>query len=155
MFVLCRVVNRISSHLISFLRAGAKPTVWPNEVENLMRTDIYWIASGSIKPGKYEEFLTVIEQMANVTRDEEGSISYEFNVNDEHTVVQVFEHFRDDAAAVHHLTKTLPLFGEAYGETASIDGLVVYGTPQGEAKEILDSLGSVYLRPVGGFTSKA
>jgi hypothetical protein len=56
---------------------------------------------------------------------------------------------------VHHLTKTLPLFGEAYGETASIDGLVVYGTPQGEAKEILDSLGSVYLRPVGGFTSKA
>ena len=119
-----------------------------------MREDIYWIASGQIKPGKYEDFLTIIEQMAEVTRAEEGSISYEFNVTDDHTVVQVFEHFRDDASAVHHLTKTLPLFGEAYGETASIDGLVVYGDPQGEAKEILDSLGSVYLRPVSGFTSK-
>ncbi|MDH6532280.1 hypothetical protein M2119_000517 [Aurantimicrobium minutum] len=144
----------ISSHLMSFLRTHAERTVWPKELENLMREDIYWIASGNIKPGKYEEFLTVIEQMAQVTRDEEGSISYEFNVNEDHTVVQVFEHFRDDAAAVHHLTVTLPLFGEAYGETASIDGLVVYGAPQGEAKEILDSLGSVYLRPVGGFTAK-
>lgn len=118
-----------------------------------MRTDIYWIARGSIKPGKYDQFLAVIEQMAQVTRDEEGSIAYEFNVNEEHTEVHVFEHFRDDAAAVHHLTVTLPLFGEAYGETASIDGLVVYGTPRGQAKEILDSLGSVYMSPVAGFTS--
>jgi quinol monooxygenase YgiN len=129
--------------------------VWPHELENLMRTDIYWIASGSIKPGKFEEFLTVSEQMAKVTAEEEGSISYEFNVSEDRTQVHVFEHFRDDAAAVHHLTVTLPLFGEAYGETASIDGLVVYGTPQGQAKEILDSLGSVYFTPVSGFAAKA
>lgn len=120
----------------------------------IMSSTIYWVVTCTVKPGKFADFKKVISPLAATTKQEAGSISYDFSVSEDQNTVHIFEHYTDSAAIVHHVTQTLSQFLEAFGACASIDELVVYGTPEGEAKQILDGLGSVYFTPFDGFMSK-
>jgi len=120
-----------------------------------VRDEIYWVVTASVHPGKFGEFKDVAAGLVAETREEHGSLAYDYSVNDEQTVIQVFESYRDSAAVVHHVTKTFPPFAERFNECVGIEGFVVYGTPDPAAREILDGFGSTYLSPFEGFTRKS
>jgi len=120
-----------------------------------MREEIYWVVTASLHPGKFEDFKDVVAGLVAETRDEPGSLAYDYSVNDERTVIQVFESYRDSDAVVHHVTKTFPPFAERFTECVAIQGFVVYGVPNAAAREVLDGFGSTYMSPFEGFTRKS
>lgn len=119
-----------------------------------MREDIYWVVTCGVKPGKYEEFTTVVKGLVDATRQEPDNLAYDYSVNDDHSVVQIFEHYRNSAAIVSHVTTVFAPFAESFVDCVNVDGFVVYGFPSDEARVILDGFGSTYMTPFEGFTSK-
>ena len=119
-----------------------------------MREDIYWVVTCGVKPGKYEEFKAVVKGLVDATRQEPDNLAYDYSVNADETVVQIYEHYRNSAAIVSHVTTVFAPFADRFVDCVSVDGFVVYGFPNEAAKEILDSFGSTYMTPFEGFTSK-
>jgi quinol monooxygenase YgiN len=119
-----------------------------------MREEIYWLVTCDVKPGKFEEFTRVVAPLVAATKAEEGSLAYDYTVNADETLVHIFEAYRDSKAVVSHVTTVFPQFAESFLECVDITGFTVFGTPDAEAKEILDGFGSLYMRPFEGFTRK-
>jgi len=118
------------------------------------RSEIYWLVTCAVKPGKFDDFRAVVEPLVAATKAEEGSIAYDYTVNDDHTLVHIFESYRDSAAVVSHVTTVFSQFAEGFLEGVDVTGFVVFGTPDAAAKEILDGFGSTYFTPFEGFTRK-
>ncbi|GAA1001668.1 putative quinol monooxygenase [Subtercola frigoramans] len=119
-----------------------------------MRNEIYWLVTCEVKPGKFEEFTKVVEPLVAATKAEEGSLAYDYSVNDDQTLVHIFESYRDSTAVVDHVTKTFSQFADAFGACVDLTVFVTFGAPDAAAKEILDGFGSTYFTPFEGFTRK-
>lgn len=79
-------------------------------------------------------------------------MAYEYNVTSDNSVIHILEHYRDSTAVVHHVSKTFSQFAADFTALAAVESFTVYGTPDPEAKVILDSFGAVYVTPFDGFT---
>jgi quinol monooxygenase YgiN len=117
-----------------------------------MKKDIYWLCTFRVKPSDLAAFKAVVRPLVEETRKEAGSMAYEYNVTADNSVIHILEHYRDSAAVVHHVTKTFSQFATDFTKYASVESFTVYGTPEPEAKTILDSFGAVYVTPFDGFT---
>ena len=120
-----------------------------------MRQEIYWVVTASVKPGKLAAFKEVVVPLVAATREEPGSLAYDYSIDETESVVHIFESYRDSQAVVDHVTKTFAPFAEGFGAGVDIEGFVVYGHPDAGAREILDGFGSVYMTPFEGFTASA
>jgi len=119
-----------------------------------MREEIYWLVNCAVKPGRFEDFTRVVKPLVAATKAEEGSLAYDYTVNADEKLVHIFESYRDSKAVVSHVTQVFPPFADGFLDCVDITGFVVFGTPDAEAKEILDGFGSIYMRPFEGFTRK-
>lgn len=119
-----------------------------------MREEIYWLVTCVVKPGKFEDFTRVVEPLVAATKAENGSLAYDYTVNEDETLVHIFESYRDSAAVISHVTTVFPQFADGFLECVDITGFTVFGTPNAEAAQILDGFGSTYMRPFEGFISK-
>lgn len=119
-----------------------------------MREEIYWLVTCVVKSGKFDEFTRVVKPLVAATKAEEGSLAYDYTVNEDQTLVHIFEAYRDSAAVVSHVTTVFPQFADGFNECVDITAFVVFGTPDAAAKEILDGFGSTYMTPFEGFTRK-
>jgi quinol monooxygenase YgiN len=117
-----------------------------------MREDIYWVCIFKLKPTDLDAFKAVVRPLVEETKKEEGSLAYEYHVSSDQTEIHIIEHYRSSAAVVHHVTKTFSQFAEPFTAIATVSSFVVYGSPNKEAKEILDGFGAVYLSNFDGFT---
>ena len=120
-----------------------------------MRNEIYWVVTCSLHPGKFEEFKGVVAPLVAATKAEPGSLAYDYSVNDDETLVHVFEAWQDSEDVVSHITKVFSQFADDFSACVDFDSFVVYGKPDTAAKEILDGFGSVYMTPFEGFTRKS
>lgn len=119
------------------------------------REEIYWLVTATVRPGRFEDFKKVVEPLVAATREEPGSQAYDYSVDADESVIRIFESYRDSQAVVDHVTGTFAPFAEDFGACVDIDGFIVFGTPEPEARSILDGFGSVYMTPFEGFTSKS
>jgi quinol monooxygenase YgiN len=119
-----------------------------------MSEEIYWLVTCVVKPGKFEDFKKTVKPLVAATKAEEGSQAYDYSVNDDETLVLIYESYRDSAAIVSHVTTVFAPFADAFFESVDITKLVVFGDPSPEAREILAGLGAEYMTPFEGFTHK-
>jgi quinol monooxygenase YgiN len=134
--------------------AGHGPLHGPKrqQEEETIREDIYWVSVFKLEPSRLDDFKKVVRPLVDMTRNEEGSMAYEYHVSADHTEIHIIEHYRSSADVVHHVTKTFSQFAEPFTAIASVSSFIVYGTPDAAAKEILDGFGAVYLTNFDGFT---
>jgi quinol monooxygenase YgiN len=117
-----------------------------------VRDEIYWFVTATIEPETYDAVVTMLVPLVEATRKEPGNNAYDYSVNTDHTVVHIFESYRDSEALVTHVQDTFSQFAEEFTELISINEFVVYGWPDPAAKQILDGFGSVYMTPFIGYT---
>jgi quinol monooxygenase YgiN len=117
-----------------------------------MRQDIYWVCVFKVKPEQFGEFKQVVAPLVAATKQEPGALAYEYYVSDDRTTIHILEHYRDSGAVVSHVQHTFAKFAERFTALATVASFVVYGTPQPEARKILDGFGAVYMTPFDGFT---
>jgi quinol monooxygenase YgiN len=97
--------------------------------------------------------LTVpVAPLVAATKEEPGALAYEYNVSDDESTIHIFERYRDSNAVVAHVEQTFAQFAERFLALATVTGFVVYGSPNAEARKILDGFGAVYMTPFDGFT---
>jgi quinol monooxygenase YgiN len=120
--------------------------------ENGMANDIYWICVFRLQPRDFDAFKAVVRPLVEMTRNEQGSMAYEYCISKDRTEVHIIEHYRDSASVVHHVQNTFSLFAEKFTALASVSSFIVYGQPADEAKKILDGFGAVYVDRFDGFT---
>jgi quinol monooxygenase YgiN len=117
-----------------------------------MRDEIYCLCTCAVKPGKFEEFESVVAKLVAMTKTERGSLAYDYSYSDDKSTVQVFESYKDSLAVVEHVEQTFSNFTEAFLDCVDLTSYVVYGTPDAAAREILDGLGSTYMNLMQGYT---
>ena len=117
-----------------------------------MRNEIYWIVTATIEPEQYDACVEMLTPLVAATREEPGSNAYDYSISSDHTVIHIYESYRDSAAVVTLVQDTFSKFAEDFGRFLTIDAFVVYGWPDEAAKEILDGFGSTYMTPFVGYT---
>jgi quinol monooxygenase YgiN len=114
-------------------------------------SDIYWLCTFRIAPGKFDEFKALVRPLIEDTRKEPGNLAYEYSVTKDRSVVHIIERYKDGASVVWHVQNTFSKYAEAWGKLAALESFTVYGEP-GEAKATLDGFNAVYADRFDGFT---
>lgn len=116
-----------------------------------MHPYISCLFSLAVKPSDFPEFKALIAQIVAATKQEPGTLVYEYSVNEDNSTAHILERYKADSV-VSHVDTTFAPFGERFLELCSITSLVVYGTPDAEIRKRLDPFGAVYMTPFDGFS---
>ena len=90
-------------------------------------------------------------EMVESTRQEAGTLGYEWFLGEEGATCHIHERYTDSDAVMAHLGNFGANFAERFLQCFEPTGLAVYGEPSSEARAALDGFGAVYLGTFGGF----
>jgi len=113
---------------------------------------VSWDLRLSVKEGELESFRTLMGEMVESTKEESGTLAYEWFVSDDGGSVHIYERYADSDAVMAHLGN----FGEKFADRffAAIDptGFDVYGDADANVREALGGMGANFMGPFGGFS---
>ncbi len=118
-----------------------------------MSDTVSWILQTSVREGRLNDARELMPEMVESTRDEPGTLGYEWFLGAGGTVCHIHERYADSDAAVVHLGNFGAKFAERFLQCFEPTALYVYGEPSDEARAALDGLGAEYLDTFGGFSS--
>ena len=113
---------------------------------------VHWIVELAIKPGKYDDFLEMMNELIESAHLEAGTLNYEWNINDDKTRCHVYERYTDSEAAMIHSRTFEEKFAEKVLSIVDVANFTVYGNPNDEVKETLSEFGAVFMSSIGGFS---
>jgi quinol monooxygenase YgiN len=116
-----------------------------------MNGQVSWVFEVAVKPGKIDEFRTLMEEMVESTRAEPGALAYEWFVSDDASVVILYERYADSAAVLTHSGAFHAKFARRFLDLVEPTRFTVLGTLSDEAKAALSRPDRVFLQPFGGF----
>lgn len=89
-----------------------------------MPKDIYWVCVFQIAPTDLDAFKAVVRPLVEMTRQEAGSLAFEYNASPDKSSIHIIEHYQDSAAVMHHVTQTFSQFAAAFTALASVKSFV-------------------------------
>lgn len=104
----------------------------------------------ALEPQHFPAFRALVSDIVSATRQEPGTLIYEYSVNADCTQAHILERYRTDAV-VGHVDVTFAPFAERFLSLAKITSLVVYGQPDASVRQRLDAFGAVYMDGFAGF----
>lgn len=114
--------------------------------------EVYWVVTFAIPPGQMDKFKQVVAPLVAATKEEPGTLEYEYNESADHSTVDIYERYRNSDAVVAHVAQTFgPKFSKPFLAIAKLSRFVVYGTPSAEAQKVLADFNPVYMTPFDGF----
>jgi len=116
-----------------------------------MSNQVYWLLEVAILPGKLDDFRAVARDLIASTEPEPGTLDYEWNLNEDHTICHIFERYRDSEAMIEHV-EGFGRFAERFMKACRPTRFAVYGNPSDEAKAALGDLHPAYFQTLGGFS---
>ena len=115
-----------------------------------MSQHVHWLLELCINDGKLADFIAVMHEMVAFTRNEAGTLIYEWCFSEDETVCDIYERFQDSEAAVAHLA-AFSRFAERFLDAATPTKLTVMGHPNESALEALSGLSPVLRKTRAGF----
>jgi quinol monooxygenase YgiN len=117
-----------------------------------MNKEICLVFTASVQAENWSAFEQLVAKVVEATALESGALSYQYSVNQDHSVVHIIERYRDSAAFIVHTEQTFSGFAPAFLALASLDGLTVHGHPDEQSRQILDQFSAVYMDVFAGFS---
>lgn len=117
-----------------------------------MSSPVSWNLRLSVHDGKLDDARTLMGEMVAATRNEPGTVGYEWFLSNDGTTCHIHERYADSEAAIAHLQNFGANFAERFLQCFGVQGLVVYGEPSDAARGIMDGFGAEYLGTFGGFS---
>lgn len=114
-----------------------------------MFENIGWIVEAKIKPGKREEFAAVVSEIVARTRNEGGTLNYQYYVSDDGDVL-VYERFANIESAHLHIDNW-DRFAERWLSAAPGTRMVHLGDLPAELVQRHSALAPKMLKPFDGF----
>ena len=116
-----------------------------------MDDEVSWLVEVAVKRGELDNLRALIAEMVASTRDEAGTIAYQWYVSSDGSTVHVYERYATSAAVMTHLQSFGSKFAERFFAAVDLTRWMIYGTPSAEVKSALNTFGPTYLGPFGGF----
>ena len=118
-----------------------------------MNDNVFWLLELAVKPGCADAIEPLMTDMvASTRRDEPGTLSYEWFVDESAGTVHIHERYADSAAVMAHLDNFGEKFAERFLGSMEPTRLAVYGEPSEEVREALSGFGAVFHPPAAGFS---
>lgn len=114
-----------------------------------MFENIGWIVEAKIAEGKRDEFKSIVDEIATKTREEGGTLNYQYFVSDDGDVL-VYERFATVEAAHIHITNW-DNFADRWLAAAPATRMVHLGDLPNDLRERHAALAPKMLKPFGGF----
>lgn len=121
-----------------------------HDVTDLTTRPVTYLLTLEVKDGQLEAFRGVMEDLVASTREEPGTLVYEWYLSEDGRTVQILERFEDTAAYLTHGDGFAP-FAERFLATVDIRSFTVFGDPDEGARERLAGLSPTYMAGLGGF----
>lgn len=112
---------------------------------------VSWNLQLAVRAGRLDDFRSLMAEMVDSTRTEDGAQAYEWFIGEDGAVCHIYERYADSAATMVHLGTFGSMFAERFLSCVEPTGFSVYGDPSDEVRGVLDGFGAVYLGPFGGF----
>jgi quinol monooxygenase YgiN len=116
-----------------------------------MVDDLYWVFTLDVTPGRFQDFHALVAEIVAATREEPGTLAYQYSVSADQKTVHIFERYRDSDAFVDHVEQTFGRYAERFLSMVTIASLVVYGNPNAAARKALDRFNANYMALFDGF----
>ena len=116
-----------------------------------MNEEVSWLVEVAVKPGELDNLRALIAEMVASTRDEAGTIAYQWYVSSDGSTVHIYERYATSTAVMVHLQSFGSKFAERFFAAVDLTRWMIYGTPSAEVKSALNTFGPTYLGPFGGF----
>ncbi len=107
--------------------------------------------TGEVLPGQEEAFKQTVAKVVAAVEKEPGTIAYEWSMRADGKTFDVVEIYQDSKALVAHVNDVVSNFGGDLGKTQKGTKLVVYGSPDAEAKKAIEGLHPEYQTHFAGF----
>ena len=117
-----------------------------------MSNVISWNLQLAVRDGQLDAARSLMTEMVAATRDEPGTLGYEWFISDDGTACHINERYADSGAALVHLGAFGEKFMDRFLACFEPTSFSVYGDPSAEARGALDGFGATYLGWLGGFT---
>ena len=116
--------------------------------------EVFWRIEVEVLNGRLEEFRSIVRDLIASSKQEPGTLAYDWFFDPNNEVCHTYEHYRDSAAVIAHATTFGDRFAERFQQSCRQIGLDVYGTPSEAAKALLDQYDATYFARWMGFDSK-
>ncbi|MEI6002297.1 antibiotic biosynthesis monooxygenase [Paraburkholderia bengalensis] len=113
--------------------------------------ETFWRIEVEILPGKLEEFRALVRELIVSSRQEPGTLDYDWYFNANDTICHTYERYRNSEAVIAHATTFGATFAERFSQACRQIGLDVYGSPNEKATAILDAYNPRYFALRDGF----
>jgi quinol monooxygenase YgiN len=110
--------------------------------------NIGWIVELTIKDGKFKLFEELSREMMASTKNEIGTLQYEWNMLDDNKTVIIIERYKNSVAALIHTTTFAEKFAARFDEVAFHTRLLVYGVPDMKLRQVLSDAGGIFSKPI-------
>ena len=78
-----------------------------------MSENVYWVLETAIKPGEFENFKALMNEMVEDTQSNEpDTLNYEWTISENNETCHIYERYTDSAATMIHLGA----FGEKFAD---------------------------------------
>ena len=112
---------------------------------------VSWVVDHTIKPGQFENFKALVEELVRSTRNEPNTLAYEWFLSEDSASCHSIERFADSAAALLHLGNFGENFADRFMPLVDVKQFTVYGAPNDEVKSVLVGFGATFMGPLNGF----
>lgn len=116
-----------------------------------MSKGVSWNLQMSVREGHEGEVEGLMNEMVASTREEEGTVLFEWFLSDDGRTCHINEGYTDSGAVLIHLGNFGSKFADRFLGCFAPTSLSVYGEPTDEARAALDGFGAAYLGFLGGF----
>ncbi len=134
--------------LLTFLGACASA---PRDLISEGSHPVFYNLQLTIRDGQQEAFRNLMEEMVAATKQESGTLVYEWYVAADGTTCHIHEMFADTAAYREHSANFRAKFATRFMPMLQITGLTAYGNSDSEAREKMSALQPVFFEAFGGF----
>ncbi len=116
-----------------------------------MSDTVSWIVELAVKPGQFNAFRILMDEMVAYAQTQPGTIIYEWFVSDDGGTVHIYERYADSVAALNSSNAFGEHFAERFIAAVDVSGFSVYGNPNDAVRETQGGVGAQFLEPFGGF----
>ena len=117
-----------------------------------MANAVSWNLQLTVQDGRLDEARALMAEMVDATRQESGTLGYEWFLSRDGSSCHIHERYADSAAAMEHLGTFGARFADRFLACFAPTALHVYGEPSEDLRAALDGFGAVYLGTLGGFS---
>jgi quinol monooxygenase YgiN len=109
---------------------------------------IAWLLEVEIRDAR--NFEAVMTQMIAATKNEKGTVAYEWHISENSTACALYERYESDEAVMAHLA-SFESFAERFLAACQPSSFVVFGDPSEDVRVALKGFAPKYWNSVVGF----